>query len=251
MKRPKVSIVGAGPGDPDLISVKGLKAIRKADVIFYDALVDEMTLEPSKPSCQLIYVGKRCGKHSLQQSDINLLIVQHALQGKYVVRLKGGDPFVFGRGYEELDYVRSFGIEVEVVPGISSSTALSSLQQVPLTSRGISESFWVLTGTTRHHRLSKDIRLACQSSATLVFLMATRKAGLIMDLFIENGKDELPVMIIQNGSMKGQHVLIGTAREMKFKHKEMIAGAPGIIIAGDVVALHPEIIHQKSVSTWL
>ncbi len=250
-KQPLVSIVGAGPGDPDLITVKGMNAIKSADVILYDALVNPRLLDVAPRRATKIFVGKRCGRHSMKQSDINLLIVQHALRKGHVVRLKGGDPFVFGRGYEELDYIRSFDIQVSVIPGVTSATSLSTLKGVPLTSRGYSESFWVLTGTTRSHQLSEDIRLACRSSATLVFLMATRKIDLIMDLLIKNGRRALPVMIIQNGSRKDEKVLIATAEEMKYKKKEMLEGAPGIVVAGEVVALHPEFIYEKSLRTWL
>ena len=169
--KPFVTLVGAGPGDPDLITLKGIKAIKEADVILYDALVNEELLDYAKESCTKIYVGKRAERMSTSQDYINKLLVDYALTHGHVVRLKGGDPFVFGRGGEELDYIRQFDIPTAVVPGISSSVGLTGLQQIPLTYRGISESFWVITGSTSDGRLSDDLHHAVKTNATVVVLM--------------------------------------------------------------------------------
>jgi len=139
---PKVSLIGAGPGSKDLITVRGLGVLKTADVILYDALVSEELLAEVSPTIPKIYVGKRCSQHSFTQDDINILIVENAYRYGHVVRLKGGDPFVFGRAHEEIEYVESFGIPVTVVPGISSALAVPSSQGIPMTRRGVSSSFW-------------------------------------------------------------------------------------------------------------
>ena len=214
MKRGIVKLVGAGPGEKDLITVKGLKAIQEADVILYDALVNTELLKEAHSDAELIFVGKRTGAHSSTQEEINLLLLQSALTYDNVVRLKGGDPFIFGRGHEEIEYLRNFDVTAEVIPGITSVTALPALQKLPLTRRGIAESFWVLTGTTSYGTLSKDIRLGVQSSATLVIVMGIGKIAQIANLLIEEGKAELPIMIIQNGSMHDEKILISDARSI-------------------------------------
>ena len=240
-------LVGAGPGDPELISVKGLKAIQSADVILYDALSSDDLLKEARADAELIYVGKRCTKHSLKQADINALIYQKAQQFKNVVRLKGGDPFIFGRGHEEKDFLLRRGIHVEVVPGISSVTSLAGLQGVPLTRRNISESFWVLTGTTKDHQLSKDVTQAITTDATLVILMATKKLAQISKLLMASGKSDVPMMIIENGSKTEEKVYIGTPVE--FKNGLELSG-PGIIIVGEVVSLHHDFIHSYALQEW-
>ena len=242
-----VSLVGAGPGDPELISVKGLKAIQKADVILYDALSSSELLEEAPGHAELIYVGKRCAKHSLKQADINALIYQKALQYQNVVRLKGGDPFIFGRGHEEQLFLEERNVKVQVIPGISSVTSLAGLQGVPLTRRNISESFWVLTGTTKNHQLSADVKKAVNTDATLVILMATRKLQKIAQLLMESGRNDVPIMVIENGSKAEEKVHLGTASE--FRRGLKITG-PGIIIVGDVVALHQGFIHSYAISKW-
>ncbi len=251
MKNVKVTLVGAGPGDPDLITVKAMKAIQAADAILYDALVGEEILEYAPPHAELIYVGKRCGQHSLKQADINALLAQTAQRVGHVVRLKGGDPFIFGRGHEELVFLKKKGIAVSIVPGISSATSLALLQEVPLTRRRVAESFWVITGTTKNHELSGDISLAAQSTATVVILMGMRKLTEICTLFSKAGKLETPVMVIQNGSQESEKVVLGTINDISEKVNAAGVGAPGIIIIGEVVRLHPEFVHQKALSAWI
>ena len=159
----KLTLVGAGPGDPDLITVKGIKALQQADVVMYDALVHPDLLDYCRPDALKVYVGKRRGAYSCVQEDINPLIVHYAQQYGHVVRLKGGDSFVFGRGFEEIEFARQHGIETAVVPGLSSSYAVPASAGIPLTTRGLSESFWVVTGTTKAGQFSKDLQLAAQS----------------------------------------------------------------------------------------
>lgn len=236
---PKITLVGAGPGDPELITLKGINALRQADVVLYDALANSELLDFAPANALKIYVGKRAGKHSLRQEEINELLVQSALKYGHAVRLKGGDPFVFGRGYEEVEHARNAGIEVTIVPGISSAVALPGLQGVPLTHRGASESFWVLTGTTKEEQLSDDLHLAAQSSATLVILMGMQKLRLIMDVLNENGKAALPAMVVQNGSTPQERTVVGTVENLADLAEEQGIGTPGIIVVGEVVGLHP------------
>lgn len=246
----KAYLVGAGPGDPELITIKGLRAIETADVILYDALSSEKLLEYAPDNAELIYVGKRCGKHSLKQQDINALLAQMAKKHNQIVRLKGGDPFIFGRGYEEMDFLRELNIDVEVIPGISSVTGVPARQGVPLTSRNVSESFWVLTGTTKDHKLSKDIDLAVQSSATLVILMGMRSLDKICDKLMRAGKRDTPMMIVQNGTCKNEKLILGSAETLMNKLEAGYESSPGIIIVGEVVALHPQFIHEYALETW-
>jgi uroporphyrin-III C-methyltransferase len=237
MPKPFLSLVGSGPGDPELITLKAIKILQKADVILHDALSNSELLSYSKKSAVLRFVGKRFGCHALSQDEINTLIVRYAYSHGHVVRLKGGDPFVFGRAQEEIEAARVAGIEVEVVPGISSALAVPEMQMIPLTSRGVSESFWVTTGTTRSGDISSDIKLAAQSTATVVILMAMSKLETIMDIFLQEGKSDTPVAIIQNGTMPNEKCVVGTVRDICFKAQYEGLSNPAIIVVGEVVKL--------------
>lgn len=237
---PKITLVGAGPGDPELLTIKGANAIRSADVVLYDALAGPVLPGLARPEALLIYVGKRAGKHHLRQEEINRLMVHYARSHGHVVRLKGGDPFVFGRGHEEVAYARERGVEVEIIPGISSCIAVPELQQVPVSRRGYSESFWVMTGTTRSGALSEDIALAAQSTATVIILMGMRKARAIAELFEQHGKGQLPAMAIQDGSLPNERRVLGTVKEIADKIEAEGLGTPGILVFGEVAALHPD-----------
>ncbi|AEM71001.1 uroporphyrin-III C-methyltransferase [Allomuricauda ruestringensis DSM 13258] len=234
MRSGKLTVVGAGPGDVELITLKGIKALQSADVVLYDALVDSRLLEHA-PQAEKIFVGKRKGCYAYQQKQINDLIVERAIQGLHVVRLKGGDPFVFGRGAEEMEHASAFGVEVAVVPGISSSVSVPASQNIPVTKRGAAESFWVITGTTKEHKLSSDVCLAAKSSATVIILMGMSKLGEIMQLFKEEGKKETPVAIIQNGTTENEKIGIGTVASIEHKAKEQQLSNPAIIVIGEVV----------------
>ena len=198
--KPNVKIVGAGPGDAELLTVKAVKALEKADVILYDALVGKEIKQYASEKAEWVFVGKRANKHTYQQDEINQLIVEYAFSYKNVVRLKGGDPYIFGRGHEEYNYVSSFGIYVEVIPGISSAIAVPELSNIPLTKRDVSQSFWVLTATNKKGELTDDIITASKTNATVVVLMGIKKLPKIVELYQQNGKSELPVGVIQNGT---------------------------------------------------
>lgn len=235
LTNPKLTVVGAGPGDEDLITLKAIKAIESAHVILYDALINENLLKYASEDTELIFVGKRKGCYAFQQEQINELIVSKAKEKGHVVRLKGGDPFIFGRGAEEIDFVRQFGLETFVVPGISSSVAVPAYQGIPLTKRGASESFWVITGTTKKHQLSNDVALAAKSTATVVILMGMSKLGEIVKIFSNENKQDTPVAIIQNGTRDNENVGIGTIQTIEGIVKEKDLANPAIIVIGDVV----------------
>lgn len=233
--KPKVTLVGAGPGDPELITLKAVLALNKADVVLYDALIDKSLLKHAPAQAIKIFVGKRVGKHSCPQDETNRLCVEYALKYGHVVRLKGGDPFVFGRGAEEIDYIETFGIPTEVVPGITSAIAVPGSVGIPVTKRGVSESFWVITATTTHSELSRDIAIAAQSTATVVILMGTKKLPEIVKAYRQAGKSDLPVAIIQNGTTKEERFVAGTIQDIQAKAQSSGITAPAIIIAGEVV----------------
>ncbi|WP_435415364.1 uroporphyrinogen-III C-methyltransferase [Polaribacter aestuariivivens] len=234
-KTPKLTVVGAGPGDVDLITLKAVKVLKKADVVLYDALVNEELLDFINPKAELIFVGKRRGCYRYQQEQINDLIVARAKTHGHVVRLKGGDPFIFGRGAEEMEFAASFEIETAMVPGISSSLAVPAYQNIPVTKRGSAESFWVITGTTKEHKLSNDVALAAKSNATVVVLMGMGKLPEIIKLFQEEKKNNLPVAIIQNGTRSNEKVGIGTVDTILEVVKEKDLSNPAIIVLGEVV----------------
>jgi len=232
-----LSLVGAGPGDPELLTLKAVKTLKKASVILYDALANEEILEHANPGSVKQFVGKRYGCHALSQSEINELIIEMAYKYGHVVRLKGGDPFVFGRAQEEIAAAHQAGIEVEVIPGISSALAVPASQMIPLTCRGVNESFWVTTGTTQSGQISPDIELAAKSSATVIILMAMSKLPAIMELFIRHGKKDTPVAIIQNGTTPQEKMVTGTVYDIEFKAQHAGLSNPSIIVVGEVVSL--------------
>ena len=233
-KQPRLTVVGAGPGDVDLITLKAIKALQDADVVLYDALVNPELLEYAKDA-ELLFVGKRKGCYAYQQEQINELIVSYAKREGHVVRLKGGDPFIFGRGTEEMAYAASHGVEVAMVPGISSSYAVPAMQNIPLTKRGASESFWVITGTTKAHKLSEDVKLAAQSNATVVILMGMSKLPEIVSIFEVQHKQETPIAIIQNGTRENENIGIGTIATIEQIAQEQALSNPAIIVIGEVV----------------
>lgn len=237
---PKLTLVGAGPGDPELITLKGLSALRSADVVLYDALVHPVLLQHA-PNAEHIFVGKRKGCYAYQQTQINELIVSRACSHGHVVRLKGGDPFVFGRGSEELEYASKHGIDVEVIPGISSCIAVPAVSNIPVTKRGVSRSFWVITGTTREHDLCSDITLAARSSATVVILMGMSKLPEIVQIFKKEGKSNLPVGIIQNGTLNNERIGVGTVNTILDVVVKDKLSNPAVIVLGEVVRSRNEL----------
>lgn len=240
---PKVTLVGAGPGDPELITLKGILALNRADVVLYDALIDPALLSHAPDKALKIYVGKRNGSCVNPQEDTNELCVFYARNFGHVVRLKGGDPFVFGRGAEEIDYIHQFDIATEVIPGISSAVSVPASMGIPVTKRGISESFWVITGTTSCGQLSKDLYLASQSTATVIVLMGTKKLAEIAAHYKEIGLGQMPIALIQSGTTKDEKIASGVMEDIEEKVLAQRIEAPAIIIIGEVVRESPKLMH--------
>ncbi|ADR22965.1 uroporphyrinogen-III C-methyltransferase [Marivirga tractuosa] len=241
----KLSLVGAGPGDPDLISVKGIKTLAQADVVLNDALVHPELLNYAPSKALKIYVGKRAGKHSYKQEEINELIIEHVFSHGHVVRLKGGDPFIFARGKEEIDYAESFGINTQVVPGISSIN-LAGMYSLPLTTRGVNESFWVVTATTKSGELSQDVAKVAETTATAVFLMGLRKAPAISTAYALQDKADLPAAIVSNGSLANAKVYRTTVGHLAQTISEQKVASPGIILVGESVVQQNDFTTIKS-----
>ncbi len=245
-----VSLVGAGPGDPSLITLAGLARIRRADVIVYDRLVDKQLLEYADPEAELIYVGKKpaedggSGAESPSQEAINRILVEKAQQGKWVVRLKGGDPFVFGRGGEEAEALARAGVPFEVVPGVTSAVAVPAYAGIPVTHRGVASSFAVVTG---HEDAGKDgssinwPQLATGVD-TLVFLMGVKTLPELAAKLIEHGRPpETPAAVIQQGTTHEQRTVTGTLADIAEKAREAGIEPPAITVVGEVVRLRDTI----------
>ncbi len=245
LKKSKVTLVGAGPGSSDLITRRGFKALQSADVILYDALISSELLNEISHTIPKIYVGKRSGEHSLTQDEINKVIVEKAFEYGHVVRLKGGDPFVFGRASEEIEFVESFGIPVSVVPGISSAIAVPESQGIPVTKRGVSSSFWVMTATKKDGTFSEDLVLAAKSSATMVILMGMRKFTDITKIISKYRKGYTPVALIQNGTLSNESCVVGSLSEADDIVGKINIQQPGIIVVGDVVLEHPSFFEEE------
>ena len=245
VKSGRLTVVGAGPGDIELITLKGINALKSADVVLYDALVSAELLQYA-PHAEHIFVGKRKGCYAYQQEQINELIVSRAKSHGHVVRLKGGDPFVFGRGAEEMAYAFAHGVDVGMVPGISSALSVPASQHIPVTKRGAAESFWVITGTTKEHQLSEDVHLAAKSNATIVILMGMSKLESIVELFKKEGKAQLPVAIIQNGTTPEEKIGIGTINTIEKEVERQKLTNPAIIIIGEVVSHRAAILKLQS-----
>lgn len=233
--QPKVTLVGAGPGDPELITLKGLKAIQNARVILYDALSNNELLDHAPQSCLKRFVGKRAGMHVYTQQEINRMIVTYALTYGSVVRLKGGDSFVFGRGQEEITAAQQYNIDTEVIPGISSAISVPGVNKIPVTARNVSEGFWVITGTTQDGRLSRDLTYAIQADTTVVILMGMSKLQEIADIYVQQGKGQVPAAIIQNGTLPDQQIGVGVSADLAKIALDKGLRNPAIIVIGEVV----------------
>lgn len=236
----KVYLVGAGPGDPGLITVKGAGCLRKAEVILYDRLVDPSLLRYAPAECHLIYVGKSSRNHALSQDEINALLVEHGLAGRTVVRLKGGDPFVFGRGGEELEALQTAGIPFEVVPGVTAAIAAPAYAGIPVTHRGLTSSFAVVTGHEDPTKPDSSIdwpKLAT-ATGTIVFLMGVENLPLIVDRLTSNGRSPAtPVALVRWGTWPQQEVVSGTLDDIAQRAADRKFKPPAVIIVGETVRL--------------
>jgi uroporphyrin-III C-methyltransferase len=237
---PKITLVGAGPGDPDLLTLKGVKALKTANVVLYDALVNEALLNHAPEDAIKVYVGKRSGDESFSQELVNKLMIDYALNYGHVVRLKSGDPFVFARGYEEIDVAESYSIPTEIIPGISSALGVPGLQKIPMVYSNLSESFWVVTGTNGAGEISPDLFVAAKSNATIVVLMGIEKIAAIASIFKAEGKAGLPVAVIENGSSTTENVVVGIVDTIEELIIEKKITSPALLVFGNVVSLHPQ-----------
>jgi uroporphyrin-III C-methyltransferase len=235
--KPKITLLGAGPGDPDLITVKGMKALQNADVVMYDALANEVLLNYSPSHCKHIYVGKRANDCKFTQDEINAMLIEEALAHGHVVRLKGGDPYVFGRGHEELEEIRKAGIEAEIIPGISSAIAAPQAVGIPVTRRGLSDSFWVMTGHTTEGFTSNELISAVKTDATVVILMGLGRLSTIVETYKSVHKHNLPIAVIQNGTLPNQKAVVSTIGNIEEDVKIAGIKTPAIIVIGSVAAL--------------
>jgi uroporphyrinogen III methyltransferase/synthase len=240
----RVYIVGAGPGDRGLLTLKGLKCLSLADVVIYDFHINAQIINYVKHDAEFIYAGKRGGHHELSQEEINNIMVARAKEGKVVVRLKGGDPFVFGRGGEEAEVLAKEGIPFEIVPGISSAIAVPAYAGIPLTHRKYSSSFTVITGNEDLTKASSGINWKALSelNGTIVFLMAVKNLEVITDKLIQNGKSpDTPSALIRWGTRPDQTIITGTLKEMPNLVKAKEIKPPAIFIIGDVVKLREDL----------
>jgi len=244
-----VYLIGAGPGDPGLITVKGLECVQKADVIIYDYLANEKLLAEGRPDAERIYVGKQSGRHTLPQNEINALIVGKAKEGKIIARLKGGDPFIFGRGGEEAEALADANIPFEVVPGVSAATAVPTYAGIPLTHRNHNATVTFVTGHENPEKTESKVdwtKLAA-STGTIVFFMGMKNLPAIASNLLANGMNpDTPVAAIQWGTRPDQRVADGTLNNIVDAVKKAKLGPPAIIVVGDVVKLRQKLNWYES-----
>lgn len=244
-----VTLVGAGPGDPELITVKGMEALKACDAVVYDSLASDELLNEVRPECEKIYVGKRAGHHFMKQEEINQVLVEQAKKGRNVVRLKGGDPFVFGRGGEEILELQKEGIAYEVVSGVTSAIAALASAGIPITHRGMSRSFHVMTGHTKENGVPEDLKEFGKLSGTLVFLMGLSHLEEICQSLVNQGRPlSTPAAVIQNGTLPEQKTVRGTLEDIGEKCRREGIGSPAIIVVGDVTELHMESTYKRPLS---
>lgn len=242
----QVAIVGAGPGDPELLTMKAFRRIQDADVILYDNLVSDPIRALFPKDAEAIYVGKKRHQHSLPQSELNQFIVKLAREGKQVVRLKGGDPFVFGRGSEELLALIEAGIDAEVIPGITAASGCGSAAGIPLTHRGLAQSCTLVTGHGAND-LNLDWASLARGQQTLVFYMGLSQLAEIRHHLIKHGKREsTPVALIENGSRPNQRVVISTLAAMASDALKHRLTSPTLTYVGEVASLHQQLCSQHS-----
>lgn len=233
-----VYLVGAGPGDPDLITVRGLDCIREADVLVYDRLVATRLLGEARCDAERIYVGKAPGRQALTQEGINRLLVQLGREGRVVCRLKGGDPFVFGRGGEEAEALAAAGIPFAVVPGVTSAVAVPAAAGIPVTHRGTARAFTVITGHMADGSAGVDWAAAARLGGTLVILMAMANLTEITGRLLDGGLDpDTPAAVVERGTLPGQRTAIGSLATIATAARGECLSSPAVVVIGEVVRL--------------
>jgi uroporphyrin-III C-methyltransferase len=250
----KVTLVGAGPGDPELLTLKAAKALAAARLVLYDKLVSKDVLKLVNPQADLIYVGKQSGHHTLSQDSIIELMVRLARQGRSVLRLKGGDPYVFGRGGEEAQALAAAGIEFEVVPGISAAQGMAASAGIPLTHRDHATSVVFVTGHLRGEAGARELELDWPSLArpqqTLVIYMGVATLGVVCTKLVQHGMPaDMPAALVENATLPGQRTVAGTLQSLPTLARLHAVRAPALLVIGEVVALHKQLAPAGRVAT--
>jgi uroporphyrin-III C-methyltransferase len=237
----KVYLTGAGPGDVELLTLKAARVLSEADVIIYDRLANPKMLEMAKDGCEFVYVGKEDGRHTLPQDEINEVIYQNALKHDVVVRLKGGDPFVFGRGGEEGAYLHERGLSFEIIPGITSAISVPAYAGIPVTHRGVAVSFRVVTGHESPNKKESQIPWEnFKTNDTIIFLMGLHNLSKISTKLMEIGKPkDFPCAVISRGTTSDQSVVVGTLEDIVQKAQGV--PTPALIVVGEVVKLREQL----------
>jgi uroporphyrin-III C-methyltransferase len=237
-----VYLVGAGPGDPDLLTLRAARILAQADALVYDNLVSDGVLALANPQAQRIFAGKRRNEHTLRQEQINALLVQLAQEGKRVVRLKGGDPFIFGRGGEEMQKLREHNITFEVVPGITAASGVSCYAGIPLTHRDHAQSCLFVTGHLKDGSPELDWSALTRPHQTVVIYMGlSALAPICASLIAHGAPSDRPIAIVQHGTLATQRVITGTLSNLPGKVQGQPLLSPSLIIVGDVVSLHSDL----------
>lgn len=248
LQQGEVALVGAGPGDPELLTIKAARFIEEAEVVIHDRLVSDEILAMANPNCKKFYVGKAQAKHCVPQSQINEMLAIHALDGKKVVRLKGGDPFIFGRGGEEAEFLLERGISCHVVPGITSASGCTTYAGIPLTHRGIARACTFITG---HMQNDGELDLPWENLAkgdqTVAFYMGLNTLPTIIDNLIDHGMpDDTPAAIIRNGTREDQQVYRGDLQQLSTMVIKNRIRPPALVVVGQVVDIFSSVISGKS-----
>ena len=247
MSNGEVFLIGAGPGDPDLLTLRAFRLLQKADVVLYDALVSDGVMALVPESVERVYVGKRRANHSVPQTAINQLLVDYAKQGKRVARLKGGDPFIFGRGGEEIETLAEQHVPFQVVPGITAASGCSAYSGIPLTHRNYAQSVRFVTGQLRDGSVNLPWPELIVEGQTLVFYMGLKGLPIICERLISNGMDEkMPVALIEKGTTQDQRVLVSELGQLAAIIKDEQVMSPSLFVVGRVVSLHDKLAWFRS-----
>jgi len=238
----EVYLIGAGPGDPELLTLKAFRLLQQADVVLYDRLVSPEVMALVNKTAELLYVGKRRDQHAVPQGDINQLLIDHAKRGKRVVRLKGGDPFIFGRGGEEIETLAAEAIPFQVIPGITAASGCSAYAGIPLTHRDYAQSVQFVTGQLQDGSVALNWKELIAPGKTLVFYMGLKGLPVICQGLIDNGmKEDMPCALVEKGTTPSQRVMVSTLGELPTLMREQNIASPSLFIVGDVVMLSKQL----------